>query len=127
MRKPTPYSNTNTQTPATTPKRRCAVYTRKSTDEGLDMEYNSLEAQRDAGLAYIASQRHEGWIAVADGYDDGGFSGGNMERPALRRLMADIGQFWEDARTAADQPPDPAEPEPESEVEEQEPAMATSF
>lgn len=88
MRKPTPYPNT--QTPATTPKRRCAVYTRKSSDEGLDMEYNSLEAQRDAGLAYVASQRHEGWIAVADGYDDGGFSGGNMERPALRRLMADI-------------------------------------
>ena len=48
-------------------KLRCAVYTRKSTDEGLDMEYNSLEAQRDAGLAYIASQRHEGWIAVGDG------------------------------------------------------------
>ena len=55
MRRPVPHSNT--QTPATTPKRRCAVYTRKSTDEGLDMEYNSLEAQRDAGLAYIASQR----------------------------------------------------------------------
>lgn len=88
MRRPAPYSST--QMPATTPKRRCAVYTRKSTDEGLDMEYNSLEAQRDAGLAYIASQRHEGWIAVADGYDDGGFSGGNMDRPALRRLMADI-------------------------------------
>ena len=88
MRRPVPHSNT--QTPATTPKRRCAVYTRKSTDEGLDMEYNSLEAQRDAGLAYIASQRHEGWVAVADGYDDGGFSGGNMERPALRRLMDDI-------------------------------------
>ena len=88
MRKPAPYPNM--QAPAITPKRRCAVYTRKSTDEGLDMEYNSLEAQRDAGLAYIASQRHEGWIAVADGYDDGGFSGGNMERPALRRLMDDI-------------------------------------
>ena len=85
MRRPVPHSNT--QTPATTPKRRCAVYTRKSTDEGLDMEYNSLEAQRDAGLAYIASQRHEGWIAVGDGYDDGGFSGGNVERPALQRLM----------------------------------------
>ena len=88
MRRPAPYSST--QMPATNPKRRCAVYTRKSTDEGLDMEYNSLEAQRDAGHAYIASQRHEGWIAVADGYDDGGFSGGNMERPALRRLMDDI-------------------------------------
>ena len=69
---------------------RCAVYTRKSTDEGLDQEYNSLEAQRDAGLAFIASQRHEGWIAVGDGYDDGGYSGGNMDRPALRRLMVDI-------------------------------------
>jgi len=75
------------QTPAITPKKRCAVYTRKSTDEGLDQEYNSLEAQRDAGLAFIASQRHEGWIAVDDGYDDGGYSGGNMERPGLRRLL----------------------------------------
>ena len=73
-----------------TPKKRCAVYTRKSTDEGLDQEYNSLEAQRDAGLAFIASQRIEGWIAVGDGYDDGGYSGGNMDRPALRRLMVDI-------------------------------------
>ncbi|WP_243692822.1 recombinase family protein, partial [Sulfuritortus calidifontis] len=72
------------------PKRRCAVYTRKSTDEGLDQEYNSLEAQRDAGLAFIASQRHEGWIAVEDGYDDGGYSGGNLDRPALERLLADI-------------------------------------
>jgi site-specific DNA recombinase len=71
-------------------KKRCAVYTRKSTDEGLDQEYNSLEAQRDAGLSFIASQRHEGWVAVADGYDDGGFSGGNLDRPGLRRLMADI-------------------------------------
>jgi site-specific DNA recombinase len=78
------------QIPAATPKKRCAVYTRKSTDEGLDQEYNSLEAQRDAGLAFIASQRHEGWIAVDDGYDDGGYSGGNMERPGLRRLMMDI-------------------------------------
>ena len=88
MRKPAPYPNM--QAPAITPKRRCAVYTRKSTDEGLDMEYNSLEAQRDAGLAYIASQRHEGWIALTDGYDDGGFSGGNIDRPSLKRLMADI-------------------------------------
>jgi DNA invertase Pin-like site-specific DNA recombinase len=79
-----------TPTAALTVKKRCAVYTRKSTDEGLEQEYNSLEAQRDAGLAYIASQRHEGWIAVEDGYDDGGYSGGNLERPALKRLLADI-------------------------------------
>ncbi len=75
---------------ATTPKKRCAVYTRKSTDEGLDQEYNSLEAQRDSALAFIASQRHEGWIATDDGYDDGGFSGGNINRPALKRLMSDV-------------------------------------
>lgn len=69
---------------------RCAVYTRKSSEEGLDQEYNSIDAQRDAGHAYIASQRAEGWIAVADDYDDPAFSGGNMERPGLKRLMADI-------------------------------------
>ena len=69
---------------------RCAVYTRKSSEEGLDQDYNSIDAQRDAGHAYIASQRAEGWIAVADDYDDPAYSGGNMERPALRRLMADI-------------------------------------
>jgi DNA invertase Pin-like site-specific DNA recombinase len=80
---------TNTR-PAITPKRRCAIYTRKSTDEGLDQEYNSLEAQRDSALAFISSQRHEGWIAIDDGYDDGGFSGGNINRPALKRLLADV-------------------------------------
>lgn len=69
---------------------RCAVYTRKSTDEGLDQEYNSIDAQRDAGHAFIASQRAEGWVAVADDYDDPAFSGGNMERPGLKRLMTDI-------------------------------------
>ena len=69
---------------------RCAVYTRKSSEEGLDQEYNSIDAQRDAGHAYIASQRAEGWIAVADDYDDPAFSGGHMERPALKRLIADI-------------------------------------
>ena len=69
---------------------RCAVYTRKSSEEGLDQEYNSIDAQRDAGHAYIASQRAEGWISVADDYDDPAFSGGNMERPALKRLIADI-------------------------------------
>ena len=73
-----------------TARKRCAVYTRKSTDEGLDQEYNSIDAQRDAGHAYIASQRHEGWIPVTDHYDDPAFSGGNMERPALRRLLVDI-------------------------------------
>lgn len=77
-------------TPPVTVRKRCAIYTRKSTDEGLEQEYNSLEAQRDAGTAYVASQRHEGWILSVDGYDDGGYSGGNMERPALKRLMHDI-------------------------------------
>ena len=79
-----------TRSPALVPKKRCAIYTRKSTDEGLDQEYNSLEAQRDSALAFISSQRHEGWIAVNDGYDDGGFSGGNTNRPALKRLLADV-------------------------------------
>ncbi|MCE5314050.1 MAG: recombinase family protein [Armatimonadota bacterium] len=69
---------------------RCAIYTRKSTEEGLDMEYNSLDAQREAAEAYIASQRHEGWVALSELYDDGGFTGGNMERPALHRLIQDI-------------------------------------
>jgi site-specific DNA recombinase len=71
-------------------KLRCAVYTRKSTEEGLDMEFNSLDAQREACEAYVASQKAEGWLLVPDRYDDGGFSGGNLERPALKRLMADI-------------------------------------
>lgn len=69
---------------------RCAVYTRKSTEEGLEQEFNSLDAQREACVAYIASQRHEGWILAPGHYDDGGFSGGNMQRPGLVRLMADI-------------------------------------
>lgn len=81
---------TATREPVLVPKKRCAIYTRKSTDEGLDQEYNSLEAQRDSALAFISSQRHEGWIAAADGYDDGGFSGGNTNRPALKRLLADV-------------------------------------
>lgn len=67
---------------------RCAIYTRKSTEEGLEQEFNSLDAQRESAEAYITSQRHEGWICLPDRYDDGGFTGGNMERPALRRLMA---------------------------------------
>src|SRR3546814_16073413 len=71
-------------------KRRCAVYTRKSSEEGLDMEFNSLDAQREACAAYIASQKPEGWVPVPDRYDDGGFSGGTLERPALQRLLRDI-------------------------------------
>jgi DNA invertase Pin-like site-specific DNA recombinase len=71
-------------------KLRCAVYTRKSSEEGLEMEFNSLDAQREACEAYVASQRAEGWLLVADRYDDGGFSGGTLERPALKRLRADI-------------------------------------
>ncbi|WP_233256296.1 recombinase family protein [Falsiroseomonas bella] len=78
--------------PATTKKLRCAVYTRKSTDEGLDKEFNTLDAQREACEAYVASQRAEGWTLVRDRYDDGGFSGGTLERPALKRLLADIEQ-----------------------------------
>jgi len=69
---------------------RCAVYTRKSTEEGLDSDFNSLDAQREAGEAFVASQRSEGWACLPDRYDDGGFTGGNMERPALQRLLADI-------------------------------------
>lgn len=79
-----------TRAPALTPKKRCAIYTRKSTDEGLDQEYNSLEAQRDSALAFISSQRHEGWTAIDQGYDDGGFSGGNTNRPSLKRMLADV-------------------------------------
>ena len=71
-------------------KLRCAVYTRKSSEEGLEMEFNSLDAQRDACEAYIASQRTEGWVQVDDRYDDGGVSGGTLERPALKRLLADV-------------------------------------
>ena len=71
-------------------KVRCAVYTRKSTDEGLEKEFNSLDAQRKSSEAYIASQRPEGWVLVPDYYDDGGISGGTLERPALQRLLRDI-------------------------------------
>jgi site-specific DNA recombinase len=74
----------------TKPKIRCAVYTRKSSEEGLDQEFNSLDAQRAAGEAYIASQSAEGWLLVPDRYDDGGISGGTLERPALKRLVADV-------------------------------------
>ena len=73
-----------------TRKLRCAVYTRKSSEEGLEQEFNSLDAQREACEAYIASQRSEGWVLIRDQYDDGGISGGTLERPALQRLLSDI-------------------------------------
>src|SRR6202167_3349201 len=69
---------------------RCAIYTRKSTEEGLDQEFNSLDAQREAAEAFIQSQRREGWIALPEFYDDGGFTGANMDRPALSRLLKDV-------------------------------------
>ena len=78
------------QTPRQSRHTRCAIYTRKSTEEGLDQEFNILDAQREACAAYVLSQRHEGWSLLPDYYDDGGFSGGNMNRPGLQRLLADV-------------------------------------
>ncbi len=69
---------------------RCAIYTRKSTEEGLEQEFNTLDAQREAGEAFINSQRGEGWVALPQKYDDGGYTGANMDRPALKRLLADV-------------------------------------
>ena len=68
---------------------RCAIYTRKSSEEGLEQEFNSLQAQREACEAFIDSQRHEGWVGLRAAYDDGGFSGATMDRPALQQLLAD--------------------------------------
>src|ERR1700681_422703 len=73
-----------------TPVVRCAIYTRKSTEEGLDQDFNSLDAQREAAEAYIKSQKHLGWTLVSGRYDDGGFSGSSLERPALQRLLEDV-------------------------------------
>ncbi len=78
----------NRRAPRTTT--RCAIYTRKSTEEGLDQEFNSLDAQREACAAYVLSQRHEGWVLLPDTYDDGGYSGGTMDRPGLRQLLAEV-------------------------------------
>ena len=82
-------NKTNSKEPG---KRRCAIYTRKSSEEGLDQDFNSLDAQREACEAFIASQKQEGWRCLADLYDDGGYSGGTIERPALRELLADVEQ-----------------------------------
>ena len=74
-------------TPVVATPTRCAVYTRKSTDEGLDSDFNSLDAQREIAESYIASQRADGWVTLADRYDDGGFTGANTNRPALRNYQ----------------------------------------
>lgn len=71
-------------------RKRCAIYTRKSTEEGLEQDFNSLDAQREACAAYILSQKREGWAELSERYDDGGFSGGSMERPGLQKLLKDI-------------------------------------
>src|SRR5947209_17790713 len=72
------------------PELRAAIYTRKSSEEGLEQDFNSLHAQREACEAYIKSQRHEGWVPLPTHYDDGAYSGGTMDRPALRQLLEDI-------------------------------------
>jgi len=74
----------------TVKRSRCAIYTRKSTEEGLEQDFNSLDAQREACTAFIQSQKHEGWTLIPTSYDDGGYSGGSLERPALQRLLVDI-------------------------------------
>lgn len=71
-------------------KLRCAIYTRKSTEEGLEQSFNSLDAQREAGVAFVTSQKHEGWLVISTHYDDGGYSGGTTNRPALKRLLVDV-------------------------------------
>ena len=83
-------TGTDLLSPTAVGQLRCAIYTRKSTDEGLEQEFNSLDAQREAAEAFIFSQRSEGLVALPERYDDGGFSGGNVDRPALERLLADI-------------------------------------
>jgi site-specific DNA recombinase len=80
----------NNETPRKNKITHCAIYTRKSTEEGLEQEFNSLDAQRESAEAYITSQKSQGWICLPDHYDDGGFSGGNMDRPALQHLLVDI-------------------------------------
>ncbi|MFB9265958.1 recombinase family protein [Bradyrhizobium erythrophlei] len=85
-----PFEALSSGPASTVRKVRCAIYTRKSSEEGLDMDFNSLDAQRESCEAYVISQRAEGWSPVSDRYDDGGFSGGTLERPALKRLLADV-------------------------------------
>jgi site-specific DNA recombinase len=86
------YKSLSEVAPAKASSRRCAIYTRKSSEEGLEQDFNSLQAQREACEAFIKSQAGEGWRLVKTAYDDGGLSGGTMERPALQRVLADINQ-----------------------------------
>src|SRR6476661_1106197 len=83
-------SRTNTKPGTENRVIRCAIYTRKTTEEGLQQDFNTLDAQRESGEACIAAQKHEGWVCLPDRYDDGGFTGGNLDRPAVQRLMKDI-------------------------------------
>lgn len=83
-------SRRNSSQPSVRSGLRCAIYTRKSSEEGLEQEFNSLDAQREACEAYISSQRHEGWTLLPARYDDGGISGGTLQRPAMQRLLADV-------------------------------------
>src|SRR5437762_3686270 len=86
-----PMANRSTPSTNCAPvKFRCALYTRKSSEEGLEQDFNSLDAQREACEAFVASQKREGWILLAELYDDGGYSGGTLERPAFQRLLLDI-------------------------------------
>ena len=80
----------NGNTVPSRPQVRCAIYTRKSTEEGLDQAFNTLDNQRESAEAYIRSQANEGWVCLPERYDDGGYTGGNLDRPALRRLLTDI-------------------------------------
>src|SRR5258707_12653668 len=105
--------------PATATRRngtvRCAVYTRKSSEEGLEQEFNSLQAQREACEAFITSQRHEGWVCLRAAYDDGGFSGATIDRPALQQLLADLtagagGNLGGFQKTPPSPPPPPFSP-----------------
>jgi DNA invertase Pin-like site-specific DNA recombinase len=87
---PRAAANGSNETPAATRVLRCAIYTRKSTEEGLQQDFNSLDAQREAAEAFIVSQKREGWQVVADHFDDGGYTGANMDRPALKRLLGAV-------------------------------------
>src|SRR5258706_2941775 len=90
---------------------KCAIYTRKSSEEGLEQDFNSLHAQRESCEAYIKSQKHEGWVALPVLYDDGGYSGGSIERPALQKLLSDIQDEPGSSRRSASRPSEAASSE----------------